>query len=122
MQANYDGGTKGHSTEERLQEVYDKAKDLTPDHKLDAKVWTEWRKVKKTFDVTEGAVMKEWESWESEIVIRIHDMGREAPTEEAYRQLVKDQFREDYNFELTDAEITEVKAVTLRIGRFDNSL
>ena len=47
--------------------------------------------------------MKEWES---EIVIKIHDIGREAPTEEAYRTLVKDQFREDHNFELTDDEIT----------------
>ena len=49
--------------------------------------------------------MKEWTST---IVIRIYDVGREASTEEAYRQLVKDQFSDDYNFVLKDDEIQDV--------------
>ena len=48
-------------------------------------------------------------TWTSTITYSVFDMGRECETEEEYKEMVKQSFREEHNIKLTDQEITDVE-------------
>jgi hypothetical protein len=48
--------------------------------------------------------------WKGVITYSVLDMGRECETEEEYKELVKDYFREEHNLEILDSEISDIES------------
>ena len=53
--------------------------------------------------------MKKNKSWSSTITITFADCGQKCENEEKYIKYVKKTFLEDYNFDLIDDEISNIK-------------